>query len=164
MRALRTYGSKDDKEKIAKRVEAARAWLIKTPGKETEDRVFRLLGLKEAGAEETEIASAAWDLVKTQRRDGGWSQLDGGESDPYATGSALVALYEVGGLKADTGPYRAGVDYLLKTQLPDGTWKVKSRSKPFQPYYESGFPHKKDQFISISASGWATAALLNAMK
>ena len=36
---------------------------------------------------------------------------------------------------------------------------MKSRSKPFQPYYESGFPHGKDQFISISASGWATAAL-----
>ena len=56
------------------------------------------------------------------------------------------------------------MEYLLKTQLPDGTWKVKSRSKPFQPYYESGFPHEKDQFISISASGWATAALINAMK
>ena len=146
-------------EKIAKRVETARRWLIKTPGKETEDRVFRLLGLKEAGAGEKEIAAAAWELLKTQRADGGWSQLDDGESDPYATGSALVALHEVGGLKADSAAYRAGVAYLLKTQLPDGTWKVKSRSKPFQPYYESGFPHEKDQFISISASGWATAAL-----
>ena len=164
MRALRTYGSEEDREKIKERVEAARKWLVRTPVKETEDRVFRLLGLKEAAASEKEIAAAAWELIKTQRADGGWSQLDGGESDPYATGSALVALYEVGGLKADSGAYRAGVDYLLKTQLPDGTWKVKSRSRPFQPYYESGFPHEKDQFISISASGWATAALLNAMK
>lgn len=164
MRALRTYGSEDDREKIAKRVTAAREWLVKTPGKETEDRVFRLLGLKEAAASEKEIAAAAWELVRTQRADGGWSQLDGGKSDPYATGSALVALHEVGGLKADSGAYRAGVEYLLKTQLPDGTWKVKSRSIPFQPYYESGFPHEKNQFISISASGWATTALVNAMK
>ena len=164
MRVLRTYGAADDAEKIARRVEAARKWLVKTPGKETEDRVFRLLGMKEAGVAEKEIAAAAWELVKTQRADGGWSQLDGGQSDPYATGSALVALYEVGGLKADSAAYRAGVDYLLKTQLPDGSWKVKSRSKPFQPYYESGFPHEKDQFISISASGWATAALVYAMK
>lgn len=164
MRALRTYGSEKDKETIAKRVEAARGWLVKTPGKEAEDRVFRLLGLKEAGASEKEIAAAAWELLKTQRADGGWSQLDGGESDAYATGSALYALHHAGGLKVGTAAYKAGVAFLLKTQLPDGTWKVKSRSKPFQPYYESGFPHEKDQFISISASGWATAALAAAMK
>jgi hypothetical protein len=164
MRALRTYGSPDDRDRIAKRVKAAREWLIRTPGKETEDRVFRLLGLKEAGASEAEIAAAAWDLAKRQRADGGWSQLDSGASDAYATGSALVALHEVGGLKAESAAYRAGVDYLLKTQLPDGSWKVKSRSIPFQPYYESGFPHGKNQFISISASGWATAALVHAMK
>jgi hypothetical protein len=36
---------------------------------------------------------------------------------------------------------------------------VKSRSKPFQPYYESGFPYEKDQFISAAASGWATTAI-----
>ena len=34
-----------------------------------------------------------------------------------------------------------------------------SRSKPFQPYFESGFPHGKDQFVSMAASGWATVAL-----
>ena len=164
MRALRTYGAKDDREKIARRVESCVRWLIKTPAKETEDRVFRLLGLKEAAADKKEIAAAAWELVKTQRPDGGWSQLDGGASDPYATGSALFALHAVGGLEGRFGRVQAGVAFLLKTQLPDGTWKVKSRSKPFQPYYESGFPHEKDQFISISASGWATAALLNAVK
>lgn len=164
MRALRTYGLAEDKEKIATRVEAARTWLIKAQTKETEDRVFRLFGLKEAGASEKEIAAAAWDLLKSQRADGGWSQLDDGTSDPYATGSALFALHEVGGLKTDSAAYRAGVSWLLKAQLKDGTWTLKSRSKPFQPYYESGFPHEKDQFISISASGWATAALALAAK
>jgi hypothetical protein len=153
MRALRTFGVKSDKENIAKRVEAARGWLVKTPAKETEDRVFRLLGLKEAGADAKEVAAAAWELLKTQQADGGWSQLDGGWSDACATGSALYALHHAGGLKADSAAYRAGVAYLLKTQLSDGTWFVKSRSKPFQPYYESGFPHEKDQFISISATG-----------
>jgi hypothetical protein len=56
------------------------------------------------------------------------------------------------------------VAFLLKTQRADGTWAIKTRSKPFQPYYESGFPHGKDQFISIAATGWATAALAAAMK
>lgn len=159
MRALRTFGSETDKEKIAKRVKDARGWLVKTAAKETEDRVFRLLGLKEAGAAEKDVAAAAWELLRTQRTDGGWSQLDDGTSDAYATGSALFALQHTGGLKTDSPAYRAGVAYLVKTQLPDGTWYVKSRSKPFQPYYESGFPHEKDQFISSAATGWAAAAL-----
>ena len=164
LRALRTYGAKEDRELIAKRVASARAWLTKTPAKDTEDRVFRLFGLKEAGAGEKDIAAAAWELLKSQRTDGGWSQLDGGTSDAYATGSALYALHHAGGLSTDSAAYRAGVAYLLKTQRLDGTWYIKSRSKPFQPYYESGFPHEKDQFISIAATGWATAALVAGAK
>jgi hypothetical protein len=166
MRALRVWGpaAKLDKELIAKRVETGRAWLVKTPAKDTEDRVFRLLGLKEAGADTKELAAAAWELLCEQRADGGWSQFAGSFSDAYATGSALVALHEAGGLKPGTPAYRAGLSYLLKTQRADGTWYVKSRSRPFQPYYESGFPHEKDQFISIAASGWATTALALAVE
>jgi hypothetical protein len=161
MRALRVWGphAKLDKAAVAKRVESARGWLVKTPAKDTEDRVFRLLALKEAGADAKEVAAAAWELLQSQRADGGWAQLDDGASDAYATGAALVALHQAGALKPSSPAYRAGVAYLLKTQRPDGTWYVKSRSKPFQPYYESGFPYEKDQFIAISASGWATAAL-----
>jgi hypothetical protein len=166
MRALRVWGpaAELDKTKIAKRVEAARGWLVKNPAKDTEDRVFRLLALKEAEAEAKDVAAAAWELVRTQRDDGGWAQLDNGSSDAYATGSALYALHAAGGLKPDSPAYRAGVAYLLKTQRADGSWYVKSRSKPFQPYYESGFPHEKDQFISIAASGWATTALALAVE
>jgi len=161
MRALRVWGpaAKADKQQIAKRIESARTWIVKTPANDTEDRVFRLLGLKEAGANEKEISAAAWELLQKQQSDGGWAQLDGKSSDAYATGAALVALHQAGGLKTDSPAYRAGVAYLLKTQRSDGTWYVKSRSRPFQPYYESGFPHAKDQFISIAASGWATTAL-----
>jgi hypothetical protein len=48
---------------------------------------------------------------------------------------------------------------LLKTQQADGTWRVKSRSFPFQPYFESGFPYGSDQWISAAGSSWATIAL-----
>ncbi len=166
IRALNFWGppANADKAKIAKRVETARTWLLKTPAKDTEDRVFRLLALKESGAETKEVAAAAWELQQKQRSDGGWSQLDGGRSDAYATGAALVALHLGGGLQTNSPAYRAGLSHLLKTQRADGTWFVKSRSKPFQPYYESGFPHEKDQFIAIAASGWATAALAFAVE
>ena len=46
-----------------------------TQPKETEDRVFRLWGLKHAGASPHDLDAAVADLLKTQRPDGGWSQL-----------------------------------------------------------------------------------------
>jgi squalene cyclase len=159
LRALRVWGRPDQKEAIAKRRDAVREWLLKTPAKDTEDRVFRLLALKEAGAKEDSIREAAQALLKAQRADGSWAQLDDKPGDAYATGSALVALHEAGGLSPRDPAYRRGLWFLLRTQRADGSWEVKSRSKPFQPYYESGFPYGKDQFISATASGWATAAL-----
>jgi hypothetical protein len=99
------------------------------------------------------------ELVQTQREDGGWAQLDTLESDAYATGSALVVLHHAGGMQTTDPVYQKGMAFLLKSQREDGSWLVRSRSRPFQAYYESGFPHGKDQFISIAASGWATTAL-----
>jgi len=47
--------------------------------------------------------------------------------------------------------------------LDDGSWHVPTRSTPIQTYYESGYPHGEDQFISITAAGWATTALALAL-
>ncbi len=159
LRGLRVWAADGQKERAKQRIPLARNWLLKTAAKDTEDRVFRLLALKEAGADDMALSAATWELLRSQRPDGGWAQLDTMESDAYATGSALVALHDAGGLKSNHPSFRAGVAFLLKTQAADGTWWVQSRSKPFQPYYESGFPHGKNQFISIAASSWATTAL-----
>ena len=43
--------------------------------------------------------------------------------------------------------------------LEDGTWFVRSRGFAFQPYYDTGFPHGRDQFISSAATSWAAIAL-----
>src|SRR5262249_13951040 len=145
VRALRRWGTPDLAERIDKRVAAARDWLLKTPAEDTEDRVFRLWGLKAAGAADAGVRAAAEGLGDSQRGDGGWGQTAAMDSDSYATGTALVALHDAGGLATTDPAYRRGVAYLLKTQLPNGSWHVHSRSKPFQPYYESGFPHGKDQ-------------------
>lgn len=159
IRSLAAFGAKDDKDRIADRVTRARKWLESTRPKDTEDRVFRLFALKAAAAEPETLRIAADDLKTTQREDGGWSQLDGGTSDAYATGSALVALHQAGGLATDDPAYRNGLQFLIASQRDDGSWFVASRSKPFQPYFESGFPYGKDQFISMAASGWAVTAL-----
>ncbi len=102
-------------------------------------------------------------LLQSQRDDGGWAQLTGVETDAYATGTALVALHQGGGLATRDAAYRKGLRYLLAGQLADGSWHVKTRSKSIQTYYESGYPHGEDQFISISAAGWATTALALAL-
>jgi hypothetical protein len=47
----------------------------------------------------------------------------------------------------------------MGTQFADGSWYVKRRALPIQPYFESGFPHARNQFISAAATDWATTAL-----
>ncbi len=156
LRALQVYGTEEKKAKAAEQEARTLAWLRATKAEDTEDRVFRLLGLAYAGAD---VEAAAKELRETQREDGGWAQLAGMEGDAYATGSALVALLEHGGLKPEDAVYRRGAAFLLGSQKEDGSWHVATRSKPVQTFFESGFPHGKDQYISIAATSWAAAAL-----
>jgi len=159
LRALAAYGKHEQSDRIAGRVAKALQWLQSASPKDTEDRVFRLLALEQASASRESIRKAADDLLASRRADGGWAQLDGATSDAYATGTALVALHLAGKLTTDSPAYRGGLKYLIANQREDGSWFVASRSKPFQPYFESGFPYGKDQFISMAASSWSVTAL-----
>jgi squalene cyclase len=163
IRALLAYEPRTRAGVVKERVRQALAWLVKSRPVDTEDRVFRLWGLKYAGASPEQIEAAAKELRATQRRDGGWAQTPELASDAYATGSALVSLHEAGGVDVDDPAYRRGIAFLMAAQHEDGTWFVASRSRPFQPYFESGFPYGKDQFIAVAASGWAAAALAFAL-
>jgi squalene cyclase len=82
--------------------------------------------------------------------------------DAYATGQALYAL-QVSGMSATDATYQRGVAFLLRTQVEDGSWFVRSRAFGFQPYFETGFPHGIDQFISAAATSWAVMALAHAL-
>lgn len=159
LRGLKHFGLPAKEKDIEARLEKTRKWLEAVPAKDTEDRVFRLRALQLVGAPAKSIQAAADELAKTQQGDGGFRQIDKLDSDPYATGSALSALHQAGGIATRSDAYQRGVQFLLKTQKDDGSWHVVSRSKPFQTYFETGFPHAKDQFISCAASSWATIAL-----
>lgn len=159
LRGMKSFGTAEQQPRIEERIAKVREWLFKTPPQDTEDRVFRLRALHAAGAANDEIRRARDELLTVQRPDGGWSQLADLASDAYATGSVLVALHEAGGLPTDDAAYRRGLAYLIANQQRDGSWHVVSRAKPFQTYFESGYPHGKDQFISCAAAGWATTAL-----
>jgi hypothetical protein len=158
LRAIQVYAPPSKRAAYEKSIARAAAWLDKVEPQYNEDHVMKVLGLKWAKAPGGDVAAAAKKLLSMQRADGGWSQLRTLESDAYATGQALVALYEAGANTQDP-PYKRGASFLVKTQLADGSWLVKSRSNAFQPYFESGFPHGHDQWISAAGSSWAAAAL-----
>lgn len=141
-------------------VARARAYLLATKPRTTDDYAYRLLGLFWTEAQADRIEAAAHELVAHQRPDGGWAQTPDMESDAYATGLALAALARVNGESVNTPAYHRGVDYLLRTQETDGSWHVRSRAFGFQPYFESGFPHSHDQWISMAATAWSAMALM----
>jgi len=70
-----------------------------------------------------------------------------------------VALHTAG-LAVSDSAYQRGKEYLLKNQMPDGSWFVRKQTIGFQPYFETGFPHGVNQSISAAATSWATMALI----
>ncbi|MFM8262062.1 MAG: prenyltransferase/squalene oxidase repeat-containing protein [Pirellula sp.] len=113
-------------------------------------------------------------LRKMQNQDGGWGSQPGRESDAYSTATVLLILAQVdreqnyGGFllrEGDVLPWdRKGLEYLLSTQKPDGSWHVSSRANPVQEFFDNGDPHESDQFISMQATAWAVAALSGAYR
>jgi hypothetical protein len=161
IRALRAYAPAPRKPDYERAVNRGATWLAAATPATTEDHAFVILGLAWAGDGTQAMRKAAGALVAQQRADGGWGQLPTLPSDAYATGQALVALSK-SGVKPDDAVYRKGVRFLLDTQLDDGSWFVRTRAIPVQPYFDSEFPHGPDQFISAAATNWATIALAGA--
>jgi hypothetical protein len=155
--SIRHYAPAGDESASEQAVARAVAWLEGAKPDTTQDRAFHMLALAWGGANPD--TNAIRDLEAMQRADGGWSQLANTESDAYATGLALYALNTAGRIAAISAKYQKGVDYLLRTQAADGTWHVKTRAIWLQPYFESGFPYGKDQFISTAGTAWAAMAL-----
>lgn len=135
-----------------------RAWVSKRAEVSTnDDAAMRLIAMKALGAPAADLAAAARALEKRQRADGGWSGNPNLGSDAYSTGLSLFALADAG--FTASGATRRAAEYLGRTQEADGSWHVSSRAAKFQPYFESGFPHGGDQWISNAATSWAVMGL-----
>jgi ankyrin repeat protein len=160
MRAIQVYMPKPDRAEYEKTVQLAADWIAKAQPLTTEDRVFQILGLVWAGGRQEAALRAAGILLAEQRSDGGWGQTPALSSDAYATGQALVALKEVGAVMPSDEVYKHGARFLMNTQMEDGSWYVRSRAIPLQPYFDAGFPYGLDQYISAAATNWATMALI----
>lgn len=162
LRGLRAYVPQAQKAEYEIAIWRAADWLRTAQPKSNADRSFQLLGLAWAGDGQEGLQKVGRGLLAEQRADGGWGQLPSMASDAYATGQALTALHQAGGVAVTDPAYQRGVEFLRSTQLADGSWHVKSRAIPFQPYFESDFPHGHDQWISAAATNWASMALVPA--
>ena len=158
--ALQRYPLPGRKLEFAKRVAQARHWLWSAKPDNQDARIYQLLGLAWAGEIPARLAPLAKALLAEQRADGGWAQLPGLSSDAYATGQAVYALSIGAGLPQSHAALGRGRQFLLATQLEDGTWYVRRRAFPFQPtMLGNGFPHGRGSWISGAATSWAVMAL-----
>jgi ankyrin repeat protein len=158
LRGLVLYPILGRTPEIDRALERARTWLLAADAPTAEERAMRLMGLVWTKAPAAAVKSATQDIVRQQAASGGWSQLPALEPDAYATGLSLVALHEAG-MRVSDEAYRKGIRFLLTTQYPDGSWLVRTRAFPVQPYFESGFPFDRHQWVSAAGTGWAAQAI-----
>ena len=120
-----------------------------------QDKVMKvLLGARSGKPRET-LQTTINELLALQRADGGWSQtVPEPKSDAFATGQTLYVLSLVG-FSAERPEIKRGIDFLVATQSPDGSWPMISRSTP------NGEPGSSKLLTPIycAASSWATLGL-----
>jgi len=166
LKGIRAYMPESRRHETEARTRRARAWLLAVQPRDTEDRAFQIFGALEAGVDREALKRMAAALLAEQRADGGWAQLPSRSSDAYATGEALVALYDAGMGPADPA-FQRGLSYLLEAQFPDGSWRVDTRMHEqalvSPPHFDTGFPHGDNQMVSVMGTAWATRALLRAL-
>ena len=162
IKAMQLYGPPSHRERFERQIQRGQQWLLQAKPHGNEEEVFRLLGLVWSQADKQAVKTQITRLLESQQANGGWQQLPYLETDAYATSMAMYGLYEAG-LQPDTPVFQKAIGYLLSTQQTDGSWHVKSRSQPVQSYFESGFPHGTDQWISATATGWASVMLLKSL-
>ena len=160
--ALKKYSLPARQAEIDHRIVRARKWLAHAKPRNAEERAYQLLGLAWAGETPAKLQSFAQQLVATQRKNGGWAQLDTLEPDAYATGLNLFALAQA--TCTDSPAFQRGLQFLLGTQAPDGTWHVRARAYPFQPTMRSGYPYSRDSWISATGASWAAIAISLALE
>jgi Prenyltransferase and squalene oxidase repeat len=120
-----------------------------------QDQVLKvLMGVRSTKPRET-MTTTIDELLALQRADGGWSQtVPELKSDAFATGQTLYVL-SLAGYTAERSEIKRGVDFLVATQMLDGSWPMISRSTP------DGSPGSSKLLtpITCAASSWATLGL-----
>jgi squalene cyclase len=154
--ALEGETGPDASESQRAALDKATAWLDAAKASELhQEKIMKvLLGARSGKSRETMQATID-ELLALQRADGGWSQtVPEPKSDAFATGQTLYVL-SLAGYTAERPEIKRGIDFLVATQTPDGSWPMISRSTP------DGSPGSSKLLtpITCAASSWATLGL-----
>jgi squalene-hopene/tetraprenyl-beta-curcumene cyclase len=122
------------------------------PGESLEWLIVRLLLAQQQGSASTDALRA--ELLAAQQDDGGWSWLLGEGSDAFGTGQALYALARLAPSEPVQTAIARGREYLLKTQISDGSWPTRSTLKREHGITPTG---------TYWATGWAAVGLLETL-
>ena len=96
------------------------------------------------------VESGGDELVKAQRPDGGWAQTEADGERRLCHRHCPVRFASQGGAMSPADrPIAAASNSCLKTQRADGTWHVAREANRSKATSRPGFPHGKDQFISL---------------
>ena len=120
-----------------------------------QDKVLKVLMRVRSAKPRKTMQTTIDELLALQRADGGWSQtVPELKSDAFATGQTLYVL-SLAGFTAERPEIKRGIDFLVATQKPDGSWPMISRSTP------DGSPGSSKLLtpITCAASSWATLGL-----
>lgn len=154
--ALEGETGPDAPESRREALSKALAWLdAANPSDIHQDKVLKTLLRARAGMPRETMQTTIDELLALQRVDGGWSQtVPEMKSDAFATGQTLYVL-SLAGYTADQPAIKRGIDFLVATQTPDGSWPMVSRSTP------DGSPGSATLMtpITCAASSWATLGL-----
>jgi prenyltransferase beta subunit len=130
-------------------------WLAETESDNDPQTIaMRLVLWQRIGRPADECRTLVDQIRQRQNTDGGWSQTPEMASDAWATGQALFALSQAG-IKSDDQAIARGQQFLISTQLENGSWEMTSRpTKPGDKGATSLIP------ISGAGSAWAVLGLV----
>ena len=129
----------------------ALAWLKKNKPNDSNQALILQTQIAQRFGKPEDVAPLVKQLRAQQNADGGWRQLKDRPSDALATGQSLFLLSSTGAGAKDPAIQR-GQEFLIGTQLKDGSWWVPSRDKG-----------RKGVAISHYGSGWATLGLIRTL-
>ena len=154
--ALEGETGSDASESQRAALQKAIAWLdAAKPADLHQDKALKVLLGARAGKPRDTMQTTIDELLALQRADGGWSQtVPEPKSDAFATGQTLYVL-SLAGYTAERPEIKRGIDFLVATQAPDGSWPMISRSTP------DGSPGSSKLLtpINCASASWATLGL-----
>jgi hypothetical protein len=154
--ALEAETGPDAPESQRAALSKAIAWLDATkPSDNHQEKALKLMMAARSGKRPETVQATVDELLGLQRADGGWSQtVPEPRSDAFATGQTLYVL-SLAGYAAERAEVKRGIDFLVSTQSPDGSWPMQSRSTP------DGSPGSAKLLtpINCAACSWATLGL-----